>query len=61
MKRLIFDERNLTYFDRETGETIPAERLDEYAQGKLDEAIKKLASAWAGARCRFQPPPETMQ
>jgi hypothetical protein len=50
MNRLIYGPHDHTYTDLETGETIPAERLDEYVQGKLEAAIKELAESWVAAR-----------
>ena len=55
VRRLIYNDRDHTYTDPETGETFPVERLDEYARGQLKAAIKELAEAWVVARARYIP------
>ena len=51
---LVYDVKTHSYVDRKSGEVVPAERLDEYARGRLEKAIERLARAFVSAKLRFR-------
>jgi hypothetical protein len=52
MPGMIYLEKTHEFVDKENGRVVPAERIDEYAREKLDEALDKLCRALVDSTIR---------